>query len=453
MQSERVSSKQQHAQIAQRWDDLVARVCEAGWNHSMLGVGALAESVGLEWRRYQKDMPIAEFIELDGRALWKLPSFGRKTIERLSDIVERALTLGADINEARLGPNTPNAPGLKVDTRATLAGWCVPPTFPLLLLGLSVRITNFCKECNLVTLEDLLGLWDSHGCHGFLSFRNLGKKSVEEVRQLVRLLETRDRSGASHFLPLDDSGKGLSLGKAIQLILARLPAKERELLDRRLGRQMTLEESVEGYGRTRERVRQIEGHFLTSFRNLLNWFSIEQEQILAVWVDGGDWMEPLRPCNSPNDELLIRGALVAIFRESPRGVARAMQKEAEMNHWHEALLAQPDLLIEGLNFEEFLGAVVPAESQAAFCEYITKSNGLRLDHATGLIYSRHPSARKTVQALLEREDDPIPLTWLVKLLNQIPLYAEWDRTQLLRHRARWKDEDPGFLDERILWRE
>ena len=298
-----------------------------------------------------------------------------------------------------------------------------------------------------------MDLWDANGYDGLIAFPNLGKKSVEKVRQFIKALEQGDRDTASMFLPFHDSGYGLSLCNALRLLIVRLSSNERGLLDRRLGKEMTLEESAESHGITRERVRQIEVSFLTSVRALLDWFTTEHDQMLAEWMDGKDWISPLRPFNTQNDEVLIAGTLGAIFRETPHGVARALQNEAQMDHWRDVLLAHPDILIDGVNLETFLVEMVPAEARFLFCDYLTRSNGLRLDHATGLIYSTQPSARRTVLAILAREDDPIPLTWLVKLLNQIPSYRDWTSGQLRQNKSRWKKEDAAFPHKKILWNE
>jgi ribosomal protein S12 len=111
-------------------------------------------------------------------------------------------------------------------------------------------------------LGQLLDEWRRLEFEGFKKIRNLGTKSVRQIELLVHALKNRDPVAASLFLPLCPSGRGLSLSAALAL-LARLPnSAERAMLHRRLINRMTLAESAEEAGVTRERVRQIEEGFL-----------------------------------------------------------------------------------------------------------------------------------------------------------------------------------------------
>ncbi len=446
---------QARAKQAMQWDQVVAAVHTAGWGQTTLGVATLAELVGMGWMASRGDEPLVDYLALNGAALVRLEGFGKTKVERLIEIVTKALTVWTEAE-----PVAVEAAGVlaldsesSVDPRAALREWGVELTWPLRQVVLPVRILHFCGEREITDIGGLLDLWESLGYYGLLAFRNLGKGSVGKLREFVRALRSGDRTVVARYLPLNDGGLGLSLRKAVQFVVEQLPASERQLLEHRLTGEMTLEESGERSGVTRERVRQVERDFLTSIKESLAWFSHEHASMLKDWMNEQNWLGVLRPFANPNDEALITAAVESIFQETPQGVARRMQTESEHEGWLEAMLDHADLYLEGVKLAEFLDEQVPHDSHGDFCESLMRCRRLRLDQATRLIQPSQPSARKTVQALLDREDDPIPLTWLIRLLNALPLYADWGSEQIVRNKGKWKKEDVAFAHEKILWAE
>ena len=221
------------------------------------------------------------------------------------------------------------------------------------------------------------------------------------------------------------------------------------MLQRRLVERMTLEESAEAAGVTRERVRQIEARFLGEVRERLAYFGKERDALLDAWLAGGDWFASTRPIDH---EALIKAAIEAIFDETPQAVARDLSEEAKWEAWSEELRMHPDLWFGGVVLDEFLAERVPASEQARFCERLAVSRELRLDHGDGKVYPARTGLFPTVAALLAREDDPVPLTWLVELLVRSGYHPSVTREILRRQKSRWI-ERADFPADKILWKE
>lgn len=430
------------ALLALRWDKVASRARQADWGRT--GLGTLATKFGLEWYRVRGDEPVVRFIALAGGELLELHGFGRSKIGRLCEIVERAVDdLGADCPEVMVESS---------NLLEALVDWEIPTDFPCRLIMLPIRVQNYCSNLELESLGQLLAAWEELGFDGFDAQKNLGVKSVRRLETLVNALRDLDHGTASLFLPLDLAGRGLSLGLSLRQVALDLNPSERSMLTRRLVERMTLEESAEESGLTRERIRQVEAKFLNELRERLDYFSKDYALLLGAWVSTGAWFESLRSNGPAEGDAFLAAALEAIFRDTPQAVARALGEESRLECWHEQLFHHPDLWFGGVSLSEFLESLVPIPEQQLFCEHVAGSSTLRVDHADGRVYPARIGLRKSVAAMLAAEDDPIPLTWLVELLYRSGYHLTASRDKLLRYRAVWLRRE-GFPKDMILWDE
>lgn len=432
--------KQKPHPLEERWDVIVCKARNLEWDD--VGLMDIARSFGMEWYLGRGNEPLARFLVYDGKQLMGLPGFGRKKIIKLCEIVSKAL-------ETRTGESPLTVALAKLDPMAALREWGVPENFPCRLCLLPVRVLRHCEKHELINVTQLLDEWQKHGFEGFMSMKNLGKKSVKELEVFVLALDRRDRDTASLFLPLCPSGSGLSLLVALSS-LAKLPkTAELQMLERRLIGRMTLEESAEEACVTRERVRQIEAGFLREIEERLDYFAYERNELLHAWVTGQDWFEVLRPMD---EEELVKAAIEAIFDETPQACARDLSKESKWEDWREELRSHPDLWFGGVELDRFLADRVPVNQTEEFCECITSSRELRLDHDSGRVLPIRTSLYLTVVAMLAREDDAIPLTWLVELLIQSGYHPTATKQTLMRHKRNWLARS-DFENNKILWNE
>lgn len=424
--------------IAARWNALAAKARGLEWGR--VGLIELASQCGLEWYPGRGNEPLAWFLERDGDQLVRLRGFGRKKIGLLFEIVSSAL-------ERRSGECPAEEIVEEPDPRTALLEWEVPEDFPCRLCMFPARVTSYCEKQGLVGIGQLLDEWLRLGFDGFKDQRNLGTKSVRLVEAWVHALRYRDHQAASSFLPLEPSGPGLSLSQALTMV-GRLPTpSERPMLQRRLVERMTLEESAEVAGVTRERVRQIEAGFVGEIRDRLDYFSQERNDLLDAWIAGGDWFATLRPVDH---EELVKGAIEAIFDETPQAVARELNEEANWDAWSEELRMHPDLWYGGVVLEEFLVERVPIPQRVRFCERLAGSREVRLDHGEGKVYPAKTALYPTVAAILAREDDAVPLTWLVELLRATGYHPNITRDLVKAQSPRWLVR-PEFPGDKILW--
>ena len=218
---------QRKALLATRWDMIVSRSCQTNW--ACIGIGTLATRSGLAWYTTRGDELLANFLGFKGVALVKRRGWGFRKIERLCEIIERAM------DAAHVEFPTAVAPDMAdFDPSAALAAWGISPNYPCHLTRLPVRLVNFCDKRNLVGIGELLSEWATLGFEGFKAQQNLGSKSVRQMERFVESLRTMDLETVSMFLPIHPSGTGLSLGRALKLIAVNPSPSEMSMLDRRL---------------------------------------------------------------------------------------------------------------------------------------------------------------------------------------------------------------------------
>ena len=257
--------------------------------------------------------------------------------------------------------------------------------------------------------------------------------------------------GTSQLLPLERDGWGVDFAASLAHVLLEQTPVEIEMLKLRLQDGMTLEESAETHELTRERVRQVEAKFLTQVSSRLDHFCSLNEEILRSWVELGDWFALVGWNGDPDHGLLAKAALESIFRDSPQGVARELSGEARMEELEDELGACPDLWFGGTSLEGFLDGMNEDEKEA-FCAQLTVGRRFRVDHATGRVHPARTNLRRCIVAMVEGEDDPIPLTWIVELVRKTGYHPKLERIDVLRRRSSWRQRD-NFPDQMILWQE
>lgn len=443
---------------AQRWDELRRRAAGAGLaERPQLTVAACAAAAGLRWFDARSGDLLKSFLALPGRDLLRTRNLGMVKVLRLISIVESMLGQGglaAETDEqadAKPDETRSKFDELTLGERLVMLG--VPRLWPCALTNLPTRIENYCHARQFTTLIELLMHWQEVGIAGLMKERNLGRKSVAEVEAIASAVLDLDAARLSHWLPLDPSVGGMSVQRGLVWAVKALDPIHRAMLERRLVRGLTLEESARDFGVTRERVRQVEDRLMILIQRLLKWFPDESNQMLQAWMVDEDWHGWLNGIESEDDRQLIIGALEAEFQSTPQAVAKALDHEARLESWHAMLQVHPDLLVEGVDLGAFMTDHVPPRYQQDFCLSLNGRGRIRLDHATGRVVHSDPLLREVVKSILAREDDPIPLTWLVHLVRQTSSHHDIEREQIARYRVQWKSDDPSFPRHKVLWHE
>lgn len=320
------------------------------------------------------------------------------------------------------------------------------------MLPLSARLKNFCEQQKITNLTMLLEVWATLGRAGLLAHENIGRRTVDELQQFSSAIANADADNVRRWLPLNDLEDGLCLRRALGLCFRMLNQDEIVVLTRRLVDRLTLEESSNEHNITRERVRQYEVAFLKDVRDTLAWFSSDQEVMLDAWMEDRDWHSFVTPQATPEATILIAAAIEACFSETPQGVAHRLARESDMDDWLERLVAHSDIHLGGVDLQSYLDEGVPTAKHANFVRELGNIRGVYIDHTTGLVRPCSPSAKYTVQAILQQEEEPIPLTWLIQRVQTVLGSEKCDSDLVFRNRYRWSSNGWLRLD-RIIWDE
>lgn len=435
--------------LAPRWERVRAACVKRGWDQpGSPTIASIAAKHGIEWYDKRAADRVDDFAQLGSDSLFnRLHGFGRIKCERLVDILHRALAESEDCEEAECD-ETPQYSALTHER--FMVAWGVPADYPLSLVPLPQRLLNLCQGQQIGTLKALLQFWEAVGREGLLAHRNMGRRTVDEMEELANAVMMGDAKAARKWLPLNDTEDGLMLRAAVGIMVAKLTTDERTLITRRLVEGMTLEESATSHGLTRERVRQIVEPFLSDLRAALNWFGDDYKSMLELWTERSDWNSFVTPQSCKNDTNLVIAGIEAIFGETPQRVARRLAAESEIQAWIDRLCADPDFHLGGVDLQAFMSVHVPDPRRAEFVAAVSSNADLAIDHTKGVVKPCSPSVRDTVRAVLQREDDPIPLTWLARMVTAVSGNEEGDAHYIRRNRYHWNNE--GILElGRVLW--
>jgi hypothetical protein len=437
--------------LSTRWETIRAKGRTLGWHEAdSPNIAELARRLGLEWYVKRSQDEVHEFMTYDANGLFNgIAGFGETKCRKLIEILEAASS-GVEATEAK--NESESSDTFVVDCAEVLKRWGVPFTYPLHLLPISTRLMNFCEQQQVETLLRLLEVWDERGAVGMLAQDNIGRRTVGELESLARAVSKANANAVRRWLPLNDAEDGLCLRRALALSYATLPQQTLVALNNRLVGKLTLEESAEDFGITRERVRQYEAAYLRDIRAILDWFSNEQAQMLESWMEHGEWQTLVLPQASPEAEVLILRGIEAVFADKPQGLARRLADETIKQRWAEQLWSHPDLHLGGVNLQAYLDANVPESAQPEFIAILTRERGLALDYGQGLVKPAAPCVRDTACAILAQEGEPIPLTWLAMRVQAVEGCEEGDKDFILRNRYRWNQL--GRFDlSKVLWEE
>ncbi len=313
-------------ELAAKWDRIVVLAREINWGE--LKIVDLSRHLGLPWFEKRSQDRVADFIAYDAKSLVLLRGLGPVKIERLCDILAGAIETAdrTGFHNIKCDQNGESAPAVEMgpDPRETLEEWSVPDFFPCRLANFSSRLLNFLNIRGVITIGDLVNTWMELGFSGLIQQERVGKKTAAEVQALITALQTRDHAAACKFIPLSNDGLGLSLSTAIAMIANGLSSSEADLMHQRLVVGKTLEDSAEGTGLTRERIRQYEAKLLARLRDRLEYFAESQSKIVDSWFRGEDsWFNSIRP---PRHSAIIESAIEALFSELPQAVARRLNE-------------------------------------------------------------------------------------------------------------------------------
>lgn len=426
--------------LAARWDALVNPAKKRGLGSRE--VRQLAKQAGTQWYVSRGDEKLEDFLEQNGTSLlFKNPGFGRRKLTKLCDILEN------------LGETTPepgeNEIGM-VSAQQRLEKYGCPINFPCRLAALPIRIQNYCEMNGVISIGELIEEWERLGYRGLMAERNLGSKSVQALGDLVANLKADNCEAVALVLPLKSGEPGIDFAASLAQVLSEQGGSELKVLEQRLVARLTLAESAEVQGFTRERVRQIEAKFLAGIEGRLDYFHRVRGELLSAWMNMEDWFPLVGWHGNGEGAKLAKASLETIFRGSAQGVARNLVEDTRMDRLELEIEADPDLWFGGVAVDPFLAKLPDEEAHQFLTERLMGGNRFRLDQSNGRIHPARTDLRRCVEAMVADEDDPLPLSWIIELLNRTGYHPGIERIDILRRRSSWRKRE-DFPDEMIRW--
>lgn len=270
------------------------------------------------------------------------PNCGRKTLAELLDLVEAfrkrcpSFTTAAatdDQSHVFLRPEANAERAL-----ASLEALQIPFGFPIEFVRLPVRIHNWCDQNNWETLGEFVRNASAMSFEELTHVGNIGRKSANQVVELLRTLTTHEYATIRKFLPIPPEGTALSVAEALHDLIATLNPRDLRLLEIRLIEEATLEATARIVGRTRERVRQVQDRFLGKLDRLLAGFSEDRIRLWQAWELAGDLVPSLTEKGITQSSSLLAAGVSTVFQESTEGAFLYEHWEATFKLWARDLM-------------------------------------------------------------------------------------------------------------------
>lgn len=257
---------------------------------------------------------VADLVAIDPGALQREPNLGRTSIAQTRALLEAHLGTSWNDAHARVADAPPTSPSSRTPrTWDDLAATLTPAQRALPLdavTALPGRMRSFAARENLVTVGALVDV----SARSLLAADNLGRASIAGsfaaiVEQLAHEGAASPHDASSTEAPPDDTSwsMGDDLLDLWRRRVAPLPPVDRIVLQHRAGvgtDALTLSETGEFLGVSRERVRQIEVRALTAVVRDRRWVDALHARVAAAVPDGAapvddvaaadPWLRPLR---------------------------------------------------------------------------------------------------------------------------------------------------------------
>ena len=416
------------------------RICESykadarfGWS-----VRRLADSVDRSWYASRSEDTIKDFVELTWDEFQGRRGFGKGKQRKLLEI----LILGL--------PPDPIS-----ERDENLSGLGSPDVFeiypklkevPLDLAPLSARALRFIEELQVQTVGDLLRKHADGNLTNALAHRNLGKRTLGEIEQILFAAQRGDLSALHEVLPVGSDGAPCPL-RGLELYLWNQNEMKARCLEVRLCEEKTLEEVASVVDVTRERVRQIEGKYLDFVNKVLSRFPSWKEELFEVWKSGKNLFDHnlLKNANSP----LVACGIWAALASSPQGKEWLEQARSLMEQWSEFIRQDWRFYTGQFRLDKFFENEERPDLILALAEYGVRQGIWVFDEETLTVIPESIVLKRAALAHLRHQYDPAlnAERWLNEL-KACPAFEHTALGDLRNLYSNWK-QDPDFAPFQI----
>jgi len=131
-------------------------------------------------------------------------------------------------------------------------------------------------------------------------------------------------------------------------------------------------------------------------------------------------------------------------------VAKALADQENKDGWLEKLWDSESLWFGGVDIADFLREFVEKENETEFFTHLVESREFKIDHGAKRISPAKTNLTATIRGILRNEVNPVPLTWLIVLLEETGLHPSLARNDVLRRRRDW-EASGTFPHRKIIW--
>jgi hypothetical protein len=324
----------------------------------------------------------------------------------------------------------------------------LPESFPVRALFLSERSLHYCDSAGLLTVADLAEAasaadWSDRARF----FRNMGKKSIDEIRSFVSALLNHDLPAIREILPIRVAGSGIDYGAAAVREARNHTPIGLEGIMQRVVHGQTLEAVARQCGVTRERIRQVESLVVERIERLL-WAMPEDRAVL--WKE---WSATGCLASIASDQAAVADRLGAcvierIFAESDEGKALIAERDRLCEGVVRLMELQPAFYVGELKLGDFLGDQKIELTPKLLLFWNVTRLAFSYDQITGHAKALIPKPKRAVEALLFKGEKTA--AEVLEFLRKVGVVDGWEIKDLKRNYLYWC-EDPDFAKNRILF--
>lgn len=281
-------------------------------------------------------------------------------------------------DEHRLTPNGETPRGCKALEDDNALG--LPPSFPLVLSGLSPATIAFCRQSQAETVRRLT----KHSADLLIDALATGQNEIaEELQEVFRTLDGGVPDKVAQWFPLEDEG-GLSLARSLGHVLARYDATQRRALlaayaegipdaviERRLGLQPGM-------------LASLRLAFTDAVARRLKYFIADRDRFWALWRDGNLTAASFSVLPEGIERRAFVAVIESVFAQSDDGQELLRQRKLRFGKWYEEMRWEEAFARGELDLKQFLRERRHPEALDAFVAHGRREKWFRFDGASGL---------------------------------------------------------------------
>ena len=417
-------------------------------NVGELSYAHFSQAVTINCPKSMQHDPLDFLLRDELEQLHKLKGFGKKKVNQTYDnMLAIATHLGWNA-KWDIAPRSDEAEQSVEAARVSLHPFGLPESFPARATFLSERSLHYCESAGLHTIIGLVEAarapdWSS----GAGSFRNMGKRSIGEIRSFAEALVSRDRPAIREFLPIRMAGSGIDYGAAAVQEAQRHTQVGLEGIMQRVVHGQTLERVAGQCRVTRERIRQVESLVVERVESLLAAMSEDRAILWKEWTETG-CLASIASDQAVEADRLGACVIDKIFAESAEGKDWITNRDQRSEAFVSLMELQPAFYLGELKLCDFLSDQQNELTPRLLLSWNVQRPAFSYDQITGCAKALSPKTKRVVQALLFQGEKNA--TEVLEFLRKLEVADDWEIKDLKRNYLHWCEES-DFAANRLVF--